>query len=214
LSRSTSRRWRRPTFRSEARTRCGTVVFGAAFALALAFVSHGAAQALPHVSTPQPTAALECANPRLPASILDGRAVQRPSAAPLRTVDLRAPNARLHLAVAAGSTNLELGLMCVTRLRPHAGMLFEFTEDDERDFWMKQTLIALDMVWLASDGRVTSIAADVPASKLETSDADVAHRSGFGRYVIELGAGDARRAKIAVGTVLPISSLRLPSPSG
>ena len=189
---------------------------------ASAFIASGTSQPPAPASPPPATqsrsaqspaplgpAALSCANPRLPGSILDGAAA-RAEESPLPTVDLRAPGATLHLAVASDTNTRDLGLMCVTRLRPEGGMLFEFVRDEVVEFWMKNTLIPLDMLWVAPGGRVTSIYANVPAAMLQTSDEDVARRRARGRYVIELSRGEALRAKIAVGTLLPIGDLKLP----
>ncbi len=165
------------------------------------------------ISTPPPPAALACANPRLPPSILDGPATQRSTQPPLPAIDVRAPAATLHLAAVADESARELGLMCVTRLRPHAGMIFVYGEDADWEFWMKRTLISLDMLWVASNGRVNAIVPNVPLSTLTTSDLAVARRHGHGRYVIELAAGEARRAKIRIGTMLPLTHVILPTPA-
>lgn len=132
----------------------------------------------------------------------------RAHAASCRVLEVRAPHRTLHLAVAADEPNREHGLMNVPAIRPGDGMLFAFADGDQtRYFWMKNTIAALDMIFVASDGTVTSVAADVPATKPGTPDADVATRKGDGRFVIELGAGDARRQGIARGTHLAIPDL-------
>lgn len=143
-------------------------------------------------------AAEACANPQIPAAILAGRAAHRDSS-PMPLIVARAGHASLRLAVADSERRRELGLMCVTALRPHSGMLFVFAHDDPQTFWMKNTLIPLDMIWVGDGGRVNTVAAGVPASTLATPDSAVARRSGRGRYVIELAAGEARRNGIVAG---------------
>ena len=92
---------------------------------------------------------------------------------------------------------------------PHAhGMLFAFPDGDlERHFWMKDTITPLDMIFVAGDGRVTGVAADVPASAPDAPLDRIAQRSGEGRYVIELAAGDAARDGIRRGTHLRIPDI-------
>jgi len=157
-------------------------------------------------AAPPPEATAPCANARLPQSILDGPSSRTLKDA-LPTIELRVMQATLHLAVADDEPNRELGLMCVTRLRPHAGMLFAFARDANWEFWMKNTLIPLDMIWVERNGTVNAVAANVPASTLQTTDDSVARRSGYGRYVIELRAGEARRDGILKGTKLALPPL-------
>ena len=52
----------------------------------------------------------------------------------------------------------ERGLMFRKRLAPDGGMLFDFKTSQTVDFWMKDTLIPLDMLFIGADRRVVSIA--------------------------------------------------------
>jgi uncharacterized membrane protein (UPF0127 family) len=123
-----------------------------------------------------------------------------PAPLPCRPYVVDAPNAALMLAVARTRAERQRGLMNVTGLAPRTGMLFAFTGDEPREFWMKNTLIPLDMVFVDAHGVVTSIAARVPASTLRTPDLEVARRSGHGKYVIELRAGEAQACGLSAGT--------------
>ncbi len=154
--------------------------------------------------------ALKCANPKLPASILSGAnaaVTDALSADPLPVVTVDGANAPLSLAVANDLDTRNQGLMCVTALRPNAGMLFVFARSQNCDFWMKDTVVSLDMIWVETSGTVTHVAENVPAATLTTPDNRVAHRIGRGKFVIELRAGAAARNGIAVGTHLQIPAL-------
>ncbi len=156
-------------------------------------------------------ATLKCANPRLPADILsgaNGAISQDVSAKPLPLVTATGSAVPLTLAVAADGRSRELGLMCVTALKPDAGMIFVFPNDSDWEFWMKNTVTPLDMLWVGPDGTVRDVAADVPASTLDTTDDKVARRRGHGRYVIELRSGEAAREHIAVGTRFALPPLQ------
>jgi uncharacterized membrane protein (UPF0127 family) len=72
---------------------------------------------------------------------------------------------------------------------------------------MKNTLVPLDMVWVAPDGTITHIAANVPASTRATPDDAVAPRAGHGIFVIELAAGEAAADRFKVGEALRVPSL-------
>ena len=92
--------------------------------------------------------------------------------------------------------------MGVRVLPKHSGMLFVFPADARVAFWMKDTLVPLDMVFIAADGTVRSIAARVPTVPPETPDDRIPLRFGRARYVIELPAGESSRDGIATGVHL------------
>jgi uncharacterized membrane protein (UPF0127 family) len=123
-----------------------------------------------------------------------------------RPLDVKVPNGTLHLAIAATESQREHGLMAVAEVPYHQGMLFAFPDakNVQRDFWMKDTITPLDMVFVTDGGAITSIAVNVPATAPGTPDSKVARRSGVGRYVIELGAGEAARLGLAPKVRIPI----------
>ncbi len=83
------------------------------------------------------------------------------------------------------------------------GMLFVFPKDDFYGFWMKDTLVPLDMFWLDAQGHVVSIAEDVATSTYP----DVLYPDVPARYVLETAAGFARAHTIATGTPLRLKNL-------
>ncbi len=126
-------------------------------------------------------------------------------------VHVRAPAETLELRVADTTSRREYGLMCVRLLPPRTGMIFVFPDGDNyRDFWMKNTLIPLDMVFVAKSGKVNEVRANVPSTTVDTPDEKIPHRSGTGTYVIELGAGEAARAGIKPGASLDVSGVMIP----
>lgn len=93
----------------------------------------------------------------------------------------------------------EKGLMFVKQLPENEGMLFVFQQDEDQAFWMKNTLIDLDMVFIGSDKRVTSVAEQVPHSYTYTPDDEVAYALGYGQYVLELSAKTAAKHGVTEG---------------
>jgi uncharacterized protein len=115
----------------------------------------------------------------------------------LPTINVHAPHAMLTLQVAKTEQERETGLMSVTTLPAHTGMVFVFEQDAPVTFWMKDTLVSLDMVFVAADGTVRSVAANVPVVSEDTPDSQIPTRPGVAKYVIELPAGEAQRDGIA-----------------
>ncbi|MBD5656886.1 MAG: DUF192 domain-containing protein [Candidatus Eremiobacteraeota bacterium] len=173
--------------------------------LALSLLALAAPAGAAGAAGDEPSTVADCANPALPSEILKHAPAK--TVAPLEVIDATGAAKPLRLAVADDTPTRELGLMCVTGLRPQHGMLFVFTQASLQPFWMKNTLIALDMVWLDGDGTVTAVAADVPASTRSTPNAAVARRSGTGRFVIELASGEARADGIVTGLRLALPAL-------
>ena len=99
----------------------------------------------------------------------------------------------------------EKGLMFRTELSENHGMLFIFEQDAPRYFWMKNTLIDLDIIFITSDKKVFSYEENVPHSYVYTPDNQVAKAAGFGQYVLELPAGSVKKHKISEGAELEFS---------
>ena len=86
----------------------------------------------------------------------------RPTCRPLV---VQTPRGVLRLAIAATDAQRERGLMFVTYVPRGQGMIFVFPGGDQsREFWMKNTVTPLDMVFVRADGTISDVAVDVPAT--------------------------------------------------
>jgi uncharacterized membrane protein (UPF0127 family) len=97
------------------------------------------------------------------------------------------------------------GLMDREALAPDRGMLFVFRDYAPRHFWMKNTWIDLDMVFLDADLKVLKVFHRVPRSVPGQSEQEVARASAPAALVLELAAGTARAHKVKPGARLKIS---------
>lgn len=128
---------------------------------------------------------------------------------------------RPHIVTPAGETiELEIarsdqqrarGLMFRESLPPSHGMLFVFAESDLHGFWMKNTFIALDMLWIEADGTIAEIQRDIPPCGSEPCPSYAPDSPGL--YVLELAAGEADRLGLAEGDRLELRNIE-PSPRG
>jgi hypothetical protein len=121
----------------------------------------------------------------------------------LPTTKIRLPDGTvLFVEVADTPENREIGLMFRKTLPKEYGMLFVFPEERGLQFWMKNTFVDLDMVWITRDKKVAGVHRDVPKSSSDMGDDVVARRSGVAKYVLELPGGAALRHKVAAGAKL------------
>jgi uncharacterized protein len=65
---------------------------------------------------------------------------------------------RFQVEIAATRAQQERGLMFRKSLAPDHGMLFTYTRPQRVSYWMKNTLIPLDIIYIAPDGKILSIA--------------------------------------------------------
>lgn len=87
------------------------------------------------------------------------------------------------------------GLMFRTALAPDHGMLFLFADAAERTFWMHNTLLSLDLIFLGEDRVVAGVVAD---AQPRTDSPRTVHRPA--RYVVEVLGGEARAHGVGPGT--------------
>jgi len=92
------------------------------------------------------------------------------------------------------------GLMFREQLAPDAGMLFRFEDAGEWSFWMKNTKVALDILWIGPDKRIVYIEENVPPCRQDPCPEY--KPSAAALYVLELPAGSVKREKLAKGMQL------------
>lgn len=94
------------------------------------------------------------------------------------------------------------GLMWRDQLRPGTGMLFLFNRDEEHSFWMQNTLIPLDMVWIDKDQRVVGVQYNVPPCRVQNCPSYSPGTGVLSRYVLEVAGGVAQAHGIKAGDQL------------
>lgn len=93
----------------------------------------------------------------------------------------------LQVELARSDEERARGLMFRSSLPENAGVLFVFDTMEEHAFWMKNTLIPLDIVWLGSDGRVVGFREGLPPCEIPVCPV---YSVGVpSRWVLEANAG-------------------------
>ena len=127
----------------------------------------------------------------------------QPPQVPISTVRfVEAPNSPvIKVETMLTEGHRERGLMFRREMAEMRGMLFAFEDNQERQFWMHNTCLPLDMLFIADDGFITGILENVPT--MNDDSRGVACRA---RYVLEVNAGFCRKFGVKAGQSIKIES--------
>ena len=98
-----------------------------------------------------------------------------------------------------------IGLMFRESMPADHGMLFDFERPDRRSFWMKNTYIPLDIIFIRSNGRIANI------ERGEAESLASIRSRGRVQAVLELNAGTAEKLGIASGDLVRHEIFGLPA---
>lgn len=107
---------------------------------------------------------------------------------------------QVRIEVAADDDTRAQGLMFRDRVPEGTGMLFVFPQSGDYPFWMKNTLVPLDMIWIDDQKRVVHVQHGVPPCKADPCPSYPPH--AVAKYVLELGDGQAAKHRIVNGSTL------------
>ena len=109
-------------------------------------------------------------------------------------VDTANGPAKLEVELATTPDSREKGLMFRTEMGANEGMLFDFFKEQDCTFWMKNTVLPLDMIFIKADGTISTISENaIPYSLDPVSSSEPV------RAVLEINGGRARALGIASG---------------
>ena len=97
------------------------------------------------------------------------------------------------------------GLMFRESLPERSGMIFLFSDAAPHQFWMKNTMIPLDIVWLDGSGRVLFVSANTPPCR-----ADPCPNYGPelpAPVVLEIAGGIAAKERVVVGSTIRLDDV-------
>lgn len=98
------------------------------------------------------------------------------------------------------------GLMYRESLAPRTGMIFLFSDSSAHHFWMKNTMIPLDIIWMDGSGKVLFVSANTPPCRSDpcpTYGPDMA-----ASVVLEIAGAAAAAEGVQVGSNLKLSDIR------
>ncbi len=116
-------------------------------------------------------------------------------------LDIKGQIFNLEVADTPGSRTI--GLSNQNSLCPHCGMIFIYQKEAIYPFWMKNTRIPLDIIWLDSNGKVVDIKTGQP------QDLSLLTNSAPARYIIET---NPNATNLSVGDTINLVRARRDSP--
>ena len=97
------------------------------------------------------------------------------------------------------------GLMFRDHLDPDRGMLFVFPKEDVYSFWMKNTLVPLDIIWISENKEIVFISKNTqPCNELSCPMINPGEKA---KYVLEVNAGVSDEIELVVGSEIAINYL-------
>ncbi|WP_226011323.1 DUF192 domain-containing protein [Halomicrobium salinisoli] len=134
-----------------------------------------------------------------------------PTPEPTPTIDLDRGNATgtfltddgnvtVTLEVADEPTERSEGLMNRTHLPERHGMVFVYDGAAQRGFWMKNTLIPLDMIFIAPNGTVLNVEHARTQPNASVGELETYYSDGHAQYVVEMERGFANETGVGPGT--------------
>jgi len=120
----------------------------------------------------------------------------QPELKPLEPLQLRTGRGvqSFMVEIADSAREREYGLMCRRAIAADRGMLFLFPRAEPQAFWMRNTLIPLDIIYIGADGTVISIVRNA-----QPLDERPQPSAGPAKFVLELAAGRAAQVGLLPG---------------
>lgn len=103
------------------------------------------------------------------------------------------------LEVAQSMLQKTKGLGERSNLCSNCGMIFVYQNEGTYPFWMKDTLIPLDMIWLNKSGNIVSIQTALPEPGASLFQLKNYVNSKPAQYIIELNAGQSAKLGLKIG---------------
>jgi hypothetical protein len=128
----------------------------------------------------------------------------------LPTMKINGVTANVELAITEAERNH--GLMFRPRLSTDDGMLFAYPNEDDRSFWMKNTLIPLDIAFFTADGTLLNVNETPTAAVPRQGPWPPSPSKGAARYVLEMNVGWFKKKGLVDGSghIVPGSKGEIP----
>ena len=111
---------------------------------------------------------------------------------------------KIKVEIADDIQEREKGLMFRKNLDENSGMVFVFDDQDYQTFWMKNTLISLDIIFIGKNFTIVDIKHAVPCN----ADLCKLYKSSFpAKYVLEVNSGFSAKNDVGIGNIVNLSRI-------
>ncbi len=119
---------------------------------------------------------------------------------PLSYVEIKGK--KIKVEIADSQAEMEKGLIHRENLGENSGMLFIFPDSEIRSFWMKNTLISLDIIFVDENLEIVDIKNALPCS----SEPCALYTSSLpAKYVLEVNSGFSEQNNLTIGEEVSLS---------
>ncbi len=119
-------------------------------------------------------------------------------------IDVQVGKIKLKAEYANSPYKRQIGLMFVEKMPKNQGMLFHFDRVQRMSFWMKNTLIPLDIAFFSKDGKLLEVHSLDPAPSLLSSNIPRAESKALALYALEMNKGWFKEKGLKPGVQLKV----------
>lgn len=124
-----------------------------------------------------------------------------------QTINVDIKGRSFSLEIAKTLPQITRGLGGRSRLCPNCGMIFVFKSPQTLSFWMKNTLIPLDIIFLNSEGKVINFFTALPEPGIPDKKLKIFQSSSPSSFALELPAGTAQILNLVPGDQINLNGL-------
>jgi len=121
---------------------------------------------------------------------------------PSNSVKIKINKTNYEIELAQTISQKSKGLSGRETLCKNCGMLFIFGFETNLPFWMKDTLIPLDMIWLDKNGKIVDI-----QTANETNSTKIYQNKTPAQYVLELNINDSQKLDLKIGDIIKLPNI-------
>jgi hypothetical protein len=113
-------------------------------------------------------------------------------------------NTKYNFEIAKTISQKNTGLSNRTTLCQNCGMIFVYSSESIYPFWMKDTLIPLDMIWLDKTGKIVTYYHAIPQPYVPLTQLKIYQNTSPAKYILEINSYDFDKLKLKIGDTIKL----------